>query len=382
MPLQSSDAKSNNGKSKECIEQIEEYVDNRGVKPVVENGILRGVKILGFESLNGRTYLPDGVRRAIPLYEGAKTNVNHANGNGPRDYRDRMGIIRGVVLREGEGLFGDYHFNPKHELAEQLKWDAENAPENVGFSHVVEAKTSRRDGKMVVEEIKSVRSVDLVADPATTHGLFESAEEQLPDVPGLQELAEESLSAIDLARSVLFAKNETLERKKTRLAEVLATWQAELGEGTTKNTEGSDVELKELTVEQLKAERPDLVEVLTGTDAMSKLTAQVATLTAERDALKLKESTAAKASAIAEELKAAKLAPKDANDKLTISESFMAQLNAAPDAAARSVLIAERVALTKATATKTVATPPMAPLTESATTGAQPSLQDTLALLQ
>ena len=104
-------------------------------------------------------------------------NVNHPKGNpdGPRDYQDRIGTIRGVAVRPGEGLFGDFHFNPKHALAEQLIWDAEHAPENVGFSHNVEARSARRGERVVVEAITRVQSVDLVADPATTRGLFESA---------------------------------------------------------------------------------------------------------------------------------------------------------------------------------------------------------------
>ena len=36
-----------------------------------------------------------------------------------------------------------------------------HAPENVGFSHNVEANVSRRTGKVVVEEIVKVQSVDL-----------------------------------------------------------------------------------------------------------------------------------------------------------------------------------------------------------------------------
>jgi hypothetical protein len=42
------------------------------------------------------------------------------------------------------------------------------------FSHNVEAVVRRENDKAVVEKIVSVRSVDLVADPATTAGLFES----------------------------------------------------------------------------------------------------------------------------------------------------------------------------------------------------------------
>ena len=140
-------------------------------------GVIRGVKVLGLESRNGRTYLPEALAQAAPLYEDAKVNVNHPKGNpaGPRDYQDRIGTIRHVAVRPGEGLFGDFHFNPKHALAEQLMWDAEHAPENVGFSHNVEARVGRRGDRVVVEAITRVQSVDLVADPATTRGLFESA---------------------------------------------------------------------------------------------------------------------------------------------------------------------------------------------------------------
>jgi hypothetical protein len=159
-------------------ELLQEYCDSRGVPVRVDRaaGVIRGVKILGLKSRNNRAYLPAALREAAALYENAKVNVNHPKGHpaAPRDYQDRLGQIRGVELRADEGLFGDLHFNPKHALAEQLVWDAEHAPENVGFSHNVEARTSRRGDEVVVEAITRVQSVDLVADPATTRGLFES----------------------------------------------------------------------------------------------------------------------------------------------------------------------------------------------------------------
>lgn len=160
-------------------ETLQEFSDSRGVPMRVdrEAGVIRGVKILGRESRNGRTYLPEALSQAARLYEEAKVNVNHPKGSphGPRDYQDRIGVIRNVALRPGEGLFADFHFNPKHSLAEQLVWDAEHAPENVGFSHNVQARTRRQGERVVVEAITKVQSVDLVADPATTRGLFESS---------------------------------------------------------------------------------------------------------------------------------------------------------------------------------------------------------------
>jgi hypothetical protein len=158
-------------------ETLQEFCDWRGVSMRVdrEAGVIRGVKILGLESRNGRSYLPEALAAAASLYEDAKVNVNHPKTHvgTPRDYQDRIGAIRNVNVR-ADGLFADFHFNPKHQLAEQLLWDAEHAPENVGFSHNVEARTVRRGDRVAVEAITRVQSVDLVADPATTRGLFES----------------------------------------------------------------------------------------------------------------------------------------------------------------------------------------------------------------
>src|SRR5215831_17464040 len=151
---------------------LQEYFDSRGLALRVDRamGVIRGIKVLGPHSRNGREYLPAALARAVGLYEGAKVNVNHPKGNplAPRDYQERIGVIRNVQHKSGEGLFADLHFNPKHGLSEQLMWDAEHAPENVGFSHNVNARTSRKGETTLVEEILQVHGVDLVADPATT----------------------------------------------------------------------------------------------------------------------------------------------------------------------------------------------------------------------
>ena len=164
-------------------EVLQEFVDSRGVTMRVDRslGVLRGVKLIGLKSRNGRRYRESALEQAKSLYEESKVNVNHPKDGplAPRDYQDRLGVIRGVELRSGEGLFGDLHFNPKHPLAEQLAWDAEHNPRNVGFSHNVLARLSREGEMTVVEEITRVQSVDLVADPAATLGLYEQAEQIL-----------------------------------------------------------------------------------------------------------------------------------------------------------------------------------------------------------
>jgi hypothetical protein len=123
-----------------------------------EAGVLFGVKIIGCESKNGRHYPNETLRSAIPLYENSKVNLDHPEGEPrkSRSYHDRFGMIRNVHLRENEGLFADFWFNPKHSIAEQLLWDAEHAPDNVGFSHNVEAIVRRQtaDGSRKMKALR------------------------------------------------------------------------------------------------------------------------------------------------------------------------------------------------------------------------------------
>ena len=119
------------------------------------------------------------------------------------------------VKAGAEGLFADFHFNPKHTLSEQLLWDAEHAPENVGFSHNVEARTARRGDRVVVEAITRVQSVDLVADPATTRGLFESQESQQAAPAGAADAAAPAALTLD-----------DLKRDYPQLVEALGAEQA------------------------------------------------------------------------------------------------------------------------------------------------------------
>ena len=209
-------------------ELLQEFVSSRGVDMRVDRnaGIIRGVKLLGLTSRNGRKYLPAALTQAAGLYEDAKVNVNHPKGNplASRDYRDRLGSIRNVRVREGEGLFGDLHFNPKHALAEQLLWDATHAPENVGFSHNVQARTSRQGGQTTVEAILQVQSVDLVADPATTRGLYESGTGN--DGDG-EKAADETLAGLTLER-LRSVRSDLVEAIEAHAAARCAQLEAEI----------------------------------------------------------------------------------------------------------------------------------------------------------
>jgi hypothetical protein len=241
-------------------ESLQEFCDSRGVKMRVDraSGVLHGVKILGLKSRNGRSYSPDALKTAAALYEQAKVNVNHPKGHpaSPRDYQDRLGQIRGVEFRVGEGLFGDLHFNPKHALAEQLLWDAEHAPENVGFSHNVEARTVRRGEEVVVEAIARVQSVDLVADPATTRGLFESVEAK-DENPQHSDLAELKVSRLtsgrpDLSDESFASETNSASMPKYDLAELEKNYPGLIGQ--LSKCEGEEIRRLREEIEELSLE--------------------------------------------------------------------------------------------------------------------------------
>lgn len=143
--------------------------------------IIHGAKLVGLDSRNRRKYPPATLKIAAPLYEGAKINNNHPTGSPTqaRDYADRLGnVIKGTVaFREGAGLFADVLVNPKHPISEQLLWDAENNPGNVALSHNILGKIKYQNDFSVVEAITRVISVDVVGDPGSTNGLFESFED-------------------------------------------------------------------------------------------------------------------------------------------------------------------------------------------------------------
>ena len=141
-----------------------------------KSGVISNVKILGIVSLNNRQYLPEALRSAKHLYEGIGVFIDHhgrSNTSGDRSYRDKIGTLRNVRFVENE-LRSNLHINLEHAAAKQLLWDARNNPVAVGLSHNAEGRIVKRGGKNIVEEITRVRSVDLVTNPATTSGLFES----------------------------------------------------------------------------------------------------------------------------------------------------------------------------------------------------------------
>jgi len=150
-----------------------------------EHGVIRNLCILGPTSRSlgkgrpvRRVYTESCVKEAAPLYEGVMVNVNHPKGHvltEDRPVEGRLGkFVR--VHSVNNKLYGDLVYFKTNPMAEMICEAAENPQLNdtCGFSHVADLDSVWEDGVEVVNHIKYVHSVDLVADSATTRTLFES----------------------------------------------------------------------------------------------------------------------------------------------------------------------------------------------------------------
>ena len=144
-----------------------------------EAGIIYGVKVLGQQSRNGRVYEAAAIEKALPLYEGVTVNLNHQKLDPSnrvqhdRPIQDRWGVLRNARMIEG-ALYADLHYLKNHPMTPQLIEAAERFPDTFGLSHDAAGDEQVIDGQRRVVELMDVRSVDVVADPATNNGLFES----------------------------------------------------------------------------------------------------------------------------------------------------------------------------------------------------------------
>lgn len=139
--------------------------------------VIRGVKLLGTRSVNrgGYAYPDSTLASAVSLFEGKPAYVDHKPR--PRSLADRFGTIRAPRFEPGRGIYGDIEFNPKHALTEQVLEAAEKLPESFGCSPSMDGDLVGRGAQARVERIIKVDSVDLVAEPATSSGIYESRTE-------------------------------------------------------------------------------------------------------------------------------------------------------------------------------------------------------------
>lgn len=141
-----------------------------------EAGVIRGVRVLGRISQNGREYSDKAMDDAKRVYEGLTVKFDHNRKGDERKFVESFGNLQNMV-KKPDGVYGDLHFKKAHPMAELVCESAERFSKDFGLSHDADGSLVKRGGKMIVESIQKARSVDIVNDPATNAGLFESIEE-------------------------------------------------------------------------------------------------------------------------------------------------------------------------------------------------------------
>lgn len=259
-----------------------------------ENGIVYGVKLLGRVSKNGHEYSDRALRDAAKVYEGNVVNLDHPpdrNATAERSVRERFGIIRNPETRitgdpETDGVYGDHHFPLKHSYTPEYLEILERFPQSVGFSHNAVVTESVKDGKVTFDSVQRARSIDLVANPATTRGIFESEEVRMDpndpnyvaptmeDAPGDEAgepSTEESLDqAFELAIMAIVRDGDmTLDQKKEKIAALLDIHNDVSGDG-----DGDEDEPKDEPKDAPKDEPPKKDDTESVNERLAKLEAQ------------------------------------------------------------------------------------------------------------
>lgn len=248
---------------------------------------LSNVILLGKVSANNRTYSDRAMNDAVRLYEGAGFYIDHPTKS---ELRDRQGVrsvydLAGRISnprRVGESVRGDIELLDRHKML--IFALAEQMPSMVGCSHRAEGTLRQDNGTQVVESLDKVFGVELVTDPATVNGLFESIQHDEDD-------------------------------------------------------------MKTVTLEQLKKERPDLVKAVLAEaedhDKAEALAEENKKLKKELDEAKTKDKERERDTLVRTKLEEAKL------PKRLITDVFKEQLKAAEDEKAMDALINERKEIAK-----------------------------------
>ena len=155
------------------ISDVTEAVHSPALTGDRERGVIIGVRVATLKSRNGYEYTAEAVRAAVPMYEGRVVNIDHTSKpGGDRSSRDRFGRLVNAKYID-EGITADLEYLKTHPMAGMVTEAAERMPEVFGLSHEARVKW-RTPAKSVAESILNVRSVDVVANPATCSSLQES----------------------------------------------------------------------------------------------------------------------------------------------------------------------------------------------------------------
>lgn len=193
--------------------------------------VIRDHVVLGPISKNGYTYPVKTQQESIGVFEGAKAYLNHpvARDMGEaRDVRDLIGQHKNIRV-VGEKTYSDLYLVNNRTVQDHVLPIVESAPSLIGSSVVIRGKLKKVEGGIPeMAQILACRSIDLVSEPATTQGLYESVQADKSTEVDM-ELKDVTLEMLqkrpDLIEGILAGAKER-ERITTLEAEVLKSEEA------------------------------------------------------------------------------------------------------------------------------------------------------------
>ena len=274
-----------------------------------KNMIVKNVCIMGTpHSANGYDYTEQAMESLADLSEQAPLFMNHPTDSEDRDSSGVRSVYHwgGVFFnsrKEGQKVFADLKVRGK-ENWEIVRDIAVMKPKDFGNSINSRVKvTTDMTGKESVIDIARLKSIDMVTRAATTTTLFESesdyeevTDEEIKDfyessesydfkdnLEGIlkDKILEKRIKRVirdlqwesqDIINDVLVDKEKSIEEKKSEIGSILDDLENEINsimslKGDTEKTEThkeESMEYSELTLEQIKAKRPDLVDAIEG----------------------------------------------------------------------------------------------------------------------
>ena len=138
-----------------------------------DNLLIRDVAVLGNTSKNNRIYTQEALQDAVNLFENSKAFLSHSTNQ--RNLNELIGYFKNLRIKEGENkVRGDFYLLDEGSLGKKILKIAEDNPSLAGFSIDAMGKLKQENGKTIVESIEKGNSIDLVLNPATVEGIFES----------------------------------------------------------------------------------------------------------------------------------------------------------------------------------------------------------------
>ena len=208
------------------------------------------VCMLSVNSLNARRYPVPVMEKALPLFEGTKSYLNHSREN-VRDVKDYIGQFHNCRVEEGK-MFGNLTLARFPDLYDI----AEITPSAIGFSVDISGYSEEsEDGIETVTEIIAANSVDLVTEPAATKGLFESINHEKEETMELKDLPKVTMTELKENAPKLY-EMVFQEGVKSRAQEVTTLTEERdqlKTEKETRLTEEKEIQKKKVINDLLKA---------------------------------------------------------------------------------------------------------------------------------